>query len=854
MRSRVLTFILLAAGAPVLAQAPARGGFRDTVTIVPGAHYARSGAYRFFFGAHYRDLWTTPIRVPVIDLGTFGGGLKPLQRGGGQQTKSLRFSGGDGRQYQFRSVDKDPSAALPADLRETFADRIFQDQISSAHPVGGLVVPPILQAAGVLHAPPTLAVLPDDPALGEFRAEFANLLGTIEERPRDADEEGMSFAGAREIVSTDRLIRELERNPAVPVDTRAFLRARLVDVFLGDWDRHRDQWRWALVDDAPGPRWLPIPRDRDQALARFDGFLLGQVRKQFPQLVNFGPAYPSIIGATWNGRDLDRRLLTDLQWDTWDSVASDLRGRLTDGVIEEAVSRLPAEFRAIDGPRLSQALRARRDAMLPMTLRYYHHLAGQVDVHASDRDDEVVVDRITRRVLDVSVRDAASGVEWYRRRFDKDETKDVRVYLHGGNDRAIERGTGEVGTTVRFIGGAGDDLFADSARGHTRFYDVRGATVARGGPVDARPYQAIDTTRPNALPHRDWGRSAVTTPYASVGPDAGLILGWMGRLTGYGFRKKPWASRFSFSVQVATGASTGRVEASYRSMQENTKSFWSIQGLASGIEVLRWHGFGNGTTLDSTLGSALTEFYRVTQQQVAIEPSLGWALGERATLTLGPRFKYSKTELTGRNATRFIRQDQPFGIRDFDQLGVGAELEVDTRDLELAARRGVHLTLGGRFFPAVLDVTDAFGSVYGEGSTYLTAGPATLALRAGGKKIWGTGGAIPFHEAALLGSNRTLRGFRSSRFAGDEGVAYGSAELRLHLTNLFIFVPGRQGVYGFYDVGRVFHSTDVDANDWHSGVGGGVWLSFVTPGSLVSGGVGHSDEGNRFYVRVGFAF
>jgi hypothetical protein len=42
----------------------------------------------------------------------------------------------------------------------------------------------------------------------------------------------------------------------------------------------------------------------------------------------------------------------------------------------------------------------------------------------------------------------------------------------------------------------------------------------------------------------------------------------------------------------------------------------------------------------------------------------------------------------------------------------------------------------------------------------------------------------------------------------------------------YIVVPGELGVLGFTDVGRVFlkgESSDV----WHTGVGGGVWFSFL---------------------------
>src|SRR6185369_12730808 len=163
-----------------------------------------------------------------------------------------RLQGADGKEYSFRSVNKDPSGALPPELRGTAAADIVQDQTSAAHPVGALVVAPVLQATGVLHVEPRLVVMPADSSrLGQFTAEFAGMLGTIEERPENADD-AAGFAGADDIISTDRLLEELRESPSDLVDARAYLSARLQDIYLGDWDRHRDQWRWARFgDDKP---------------------------------------------------------------------------------------------------------------------------------------------------------------------------------------------------------------------------------------------------------------------------------------------------------------------------------------------------------------------------------------------------------------------------------------------------------------------------------------------------------------------------------------------------------------------------------------------------------------------------
>jgi hypothetical protein len=137
----------------------------DSIDIVPGAKYQAGGLHRKLLGNGYRDLWATPLRVPVLDLKTFGGGLDPLQHSGGNQTKSLRFITPSGTEYVFRSVDK-AGATFPEGFKGTVVQTIAKDQVSSHFPAGALVAPPILEAGGVLHVTPTLVVMPDDPRLG----------------------------------------------------------------------------------------------------------------------------------------------------------------------------------------------------------------------------------------------------------------------------------------------------------------------------------------------------------------------------------------------------------------------------------------------------------------------------------------------------------------------------------------------------------------------------------------------------------------------------------------------------------------------------------------------------------------
>jgi hypothetical protein len=137
----------------------------DTVTVAAGAHYHAGAIHRFFLGGAYRDLWTARIRVPVLPIDSYDGGLRPLKENGGVQTKSLRFVGHDGTEFVFRTVDKF-GVELPKMWRGSVVEGAALDMISNSNPAAALVAAPILDAAGVLHVTPTFVVMPDSPGLG----------------------------------------------------------------------------------------------------------------------------------------------------------------------------------------------------------------------------------------------------------------------------------------------------------------------------------------------------------------------------------------------------------------------------------------------------------------------------------------------------------------------------------------------------------------------------------------------------------------------------------------------------------------------------------------------------------------
>jgi len=177
-------------------------------------------------------------------MSTEKGGLKPIKRGGGKQTRTLRVEDPQGRQYSLRSIQKFiTSKTLPADLQSEAAEDLVADGVSASYPYAALSVPILAEAAGVPYLKVKVVYIPDDPKLDSFRKDFANLLAYFEERVPEGVEKGYD---------TDEVADKLKEDNDNSVDQKALLRARILDMFVMDLDRHEDQWTWAAVEKEKG--------------------------------------------------------------------------------------------------------------------------------------------------------------------------------------------------------------------------------------------------------------------------------------------------------------------------------------------------------------------------------------------------------------------------------------------------------------------------------------------------------------------------------------------------------------------------------------------------------------------------
>jgi hypothetical protein len=445
-------------------------------------------------GNNYRAEWIQVFHnIDYLDIGKAYGGLKVIKRGGGMQTKSLRFENKEGRQYVIRSVEKYPEAAVPEEFKNTIASDLIKDFISSSHPYAAMAIPPLADAVGVYHTNPKIVYLPNEPKLGIYEEEFGGALYLFEERPMSKQRKLKSFGNANDIISTDHLIKDRLDNNEVHVDQLFTLRSRLFDMWIGDWDRHEDQWRWAEFKEKGKDKiYRPIPRDRDQAFFYNDGFII-RVGTQQPGLSKFqGFDYEirDIKGFNYNGRYFDRSFLTEPTWEDWKSTTKYLKENLTNEVILNAIGTFPQEIYKHSGSTIIEKLKKRRDDLEIYAKDYYEFLSKEVTVVGSNEKEWFKVERLsddeTRVIVwDLKQKSAEPDYKMYERTFNNKITREVRLFGLGDEDLFTIEGNVNKSIKFRVIGGFGNDKVVDKSKvkglnKNTIVYDTKGGISIDG--------------------------------------------------------------------------------------------------------------------------------------------------------------------------------------------------------------------------------------------------------------------------------------------------------------------------------------------------------------------------------------
>ncbi|MGQ0737968.1 MAG: hypothetical protein ACT4OJ_02805 [Bacteroidota bacterium] len=798
----------------------------DSATAA-GGNFNTSRSRANWMGTNYRKEWNTPITVPVLNLSKEKGGLTPVRRGGGKQTKSLRFEASDGRQYVIRSITKYiTSKTLPANLESEAAADLVADGVSASYPYAALSMSVLSAAAGVPHGNPRLVYIGDDPKLGEYREEFKNMLVLYEERLPDSVKKGYD---------TDEVAEKLEDDNDNDVDQLAMLRVRILDMFVMDLDRHEDQWSWGAWDNGKGKTFYPIAKDRDQAFYINQGILPGFIkgRALVPQLEGFKPKAKNIARFNFAARNLDRFFLNQLTEQDWQKEAESFLSKMTDDVIDRAIAQQPREIRDISGPRIAQTLKDRRNFIVADVMEYYRFLSTIVNITGSDKHEQYSITRNDDGSMLVEVfkitKEGALSTKMYERKFDPLVTKEVRIYGFDGDDKFVVTGANDRIKT-RLIGGGGADAFENTSKGDGGIaYDRRDGNNTTTGSFNNR---MRNDTLVNSY-ERLYFKYNYQAFFATVGfnPDDGFMIGPTLKYLRHGFRKTPYKSLHQ--VKTLFSFSTKAFRLTYNN--EFIGVFGRNTDLTTEIDykgpnnTTNFFGYGMNTVYDKTKPNKF-KFYRIRYDLGDISLLLRHRFSQKVMFWIGPTYQFYSYDSTDKfNKIRNVEVTPTPGLTSSinqKQAYFGARviLNVDTRDNIALPSKGILWNTSFRYLSGNSKSYDNLSQLNSEFTFHLGLAKDWLvwANRTGFGATMGDN--FEFYQAQYLGSNEDLRGYRRERFAGNTKF-FNQTELRWKWANLKTYLfPASMGMFAFVDVGRVWVKND-SVSKMATGYGAGLWFA-----------------------------
>jgi hypothetical protein len=810
-----------------------------------------TGFSKFLIGENYRKEWTTPLRLHVLDMGNELGGLTPLKQGGGKQTKSLRVKDSSGKEWALRSVQKYPDAAIPADLRKTVVKDIVAEGVSASYPYGALSMETFSKAAGVPYLRDRLVYVPDDPRLQRFRADFKNMVALMEEREP---------VGVKKTDNTDELIVKIENDNDDHVDQYAVLKARLLDMFVMDFDRHEGQWLWATRDTGKGKIYYPIPKDRDQVFFINQGLLPHIARNPaiVPEIQGFRAHAKNIKTFNRTVRNFDRTFLTELDQNEWKKAVDSFLLTMTDDVIQKALQQQPDEIQNFSAPKIISTLKQRRQYFESEMMDYYRFLSRIVSIVGTNQREQFRITKSDDGSVHVLVnkiaKDSSISSKIYDRVFDPKITHEIRIFGLKDDDRFIVEGSGSP-IRIRLIGGSGNDQFINNGSGkRVLAYDASFEQNSFGGATDFRKIVKANP-QVNRYDRLNFKYNLFKPGLAlEYNIDDGLFIGPKLEYTRQGFRREPYGMRqyFEGTGALKTGSLHFKYDADYiRAIGDADILIRS--DFRAPVNVTNFFGLGNNTTIDHDFHKI--KYYRARYNIINASAYLSYQLQSWMRINFGPSFQYFRLD-TNQNINRFVTS--PFNGLDHSNLytphhyiGGDARIAINSRNNNIIPTRGLALDAGIRQLFGIDSKTSGLTQVNIDMRIFMSLFEferLVLATRWGWAKNYGK---FEFPQAMYLGGTDNLRGYRKQRFAG-RSMLYNNTELRIRIANFNTYLFG--GVFGvqiFNDIGRVYMDGE-KSDKWHDGYGGGIWVAPIKR-FVVTASLAHSVE-EKALPRITFGF
>ncbi|MCC4214598.1 ShlB/FhaC/HecB family hemolysin secretion/activation protein [Leeuwenhoekiella parthenopeia] len=843
---------------------PDISNFGDTfkTSIYTPEETDKNGLYRFFWGEHYRPVYSREIEAPVLDLSTLPGNVRAISEGGGNQSRSIRLIDDEEHEYTARELRKSAVRFIQSKItdhyvenimRNSIAEDVVQDFYTTAHPYAPFALNPIFDSLDIYNAEPKIYYLPKQKQLGIYNEDYGDKLYMYEAHAGDENKSFARFGNPDDIISTKDLLANIRKSKKHQVDESNFLKVRLMDFVVGDYDRHYDQWRWSEYEQEDGNKmYKTIRRDRDQAFPKYDGLILSILKMGMIDFRSMEKYDEDVNSVKWMSRyayPLDQAFLKEITWEDWQKQVDFIQENLTDETIETAFATLPEATQDETITNIKKNLKLRRDNLQSIAKRYYEYLMSHQIILGTEEKDEFRITRKPDGATTISLK--TEGGRDFERTYTKDLTKEIWIYGLDDEDTFVVEGEGDDYIPLKILGGENNDVYDFQNNRRVKAYDYKSKKNTFTNPASSK--WLVDSYDINT--YNDANRKlSANTVFPSIGfdPDAGFKIGLRDTYTTYGLANNPFKTQQTLTA--AFYSATSGLSLDYSGEFAHAFYNWNFKldaRITSPNYAINYFGTGNDTTYDEDAVSR--DFNRVRIAIWNIRPALKYAK-DRIFFSVGPLLENFDVEdrLNSVTSDAFTPDNDVF--RNQLYAGGEARFQYKNKTGEIAfIRRGFQFDLTAGYKTSLKDeFNNSFSYINPSFSIDFplhSSGFAVLATKVEGQVNFGD---YEFFHGATLGGNNSLRGFRNERFNGNSSF-YQSIDLRTGIADLRTsYVPLRLGATLGYDYGRVW-TEDGSSDQWHSSYGGSIFLNGF---KAVTANIGYylSDESDRVIFTLGFRF
>ena len=851
----------------VPANLPTKFAATTTTKIYSDKMTRKSIFYKFFFGQHYRKYYSMPIKAKTATLDTLFGGVKPTREGDGYGFKSLGLANASGKEYMMRAMKKNPSRFLQSVLfrdqnvlnqfGNTYAEDILFDFYTTAHPYTQLAVANLADKIGVAHTNPLLYYIPKQPILKGFNYNFGNEMYLVEENLTPSQKNVESFGKPLTIISTDDVMKNLHKDEKYTIDEPEYIKARLFDMLIGDWDRDSDQYSWGEYQENGKVVYKPIPRNRDQAFTKYDGALFFVIMKK-SALRNQQTFKDDIKNIKWlNSKPYpqDIAFLKTADEKEWIKQAKYIQENLSDAQIDAAFSNLPEEVQDETIKDIKQKLKVRKTKLQNYAKEYFSVLQKTVLIVGTDKKDKFVITNTSKNNAKIAVyRLKAEGDELlYTKNFTADKTKNIWIYGLDDDDIFEVKGVAQSGIMIRLIGGQNSDSYTVENGKKIKIYDFK--SKPNNFNLDKKTKSVLtDDYQPNLYNYKKVKYSDLSgIPFGGYNPDDGVKIGFISNFVSNKFHQYPYTQKHV--VEAYYLFATSGYEFTYNGYFPKAIGKWDFDiksRFTSPNFTINYFGYGNETTNEDKRNGM--DYNRVRLRTLTAAPSIKKVGRHGSEINLGALYERLKVEET---TGRFINISGDVNPNIFDSqqfMGASLKYSFENYDVPSLPTMGFGFSVAGSWkvnigepknnFPA-LDAKINFNHKID------SKGQFVLATILKTKVLFNNN--FEFYQGATLGGDYDLRGFRNERFLGKASF-YQSTDLRWTIGKIKkSIIPMSYGILGGFDYGRVWLDGE-NSQKWHQSVGGGLWINGL---NVVTGRLTYFksvDDRARITFGLGYGF